>query len=637
MKRVFLIFFIAIFSFSAFGQTSNITLDLSNYGVSIEPDKRLITVLASLEAAGVETTLTTQGEEFRQTLKKDIAEVDNDLRVKLKIFVDQYTKRFARRYRETLSNQEPNETIKQETLKSFDEFLVKYLRGLTVEEKEIYGKKYSSFMDQVKSPFISMAYTLSPAPELDEPERSIDLPDDLLEVLDYSILVREFYNSKGMAAKIDSYYKKNQEMGDAMRPAAREMVRSVLDYLHTRPQLSFVERTKVESKNGKKKGLVTYETRERERSFKVVPEILSSKGTINFLNIKDNYFAIVPPNTDLSSSEVRRGFLQYVLDPLILKSSKEILVHQKEIRNLIDARNNAGYSVSPDPYLAVSRSLVAAVDAREKQFRKEQIATAQARRILPLQETDEDRKKVIAELDKVKQTFNDEALLQLSESYEKGAVLAFYFAEKLRGIENSGFDIAGAISDWIISLKPAEEANRLTQYGDEKKRAMAKREQDRTKIVEVTTLVENPLTKKLLEIEKLTEAKKFDDAEIRLKSLLNETLENPLESARIHYALGRTASQSAEGLKDPEEVNKRLLKAKNYYEQVLIIQSNTPINDAALLSLTYFALGRIYQFAGQTDYAVRIYDAALRFGDIEGGAFKEAFEAKRLLIQKKDK
>ncbi len=637
MRRVLSIFFIAIFVCTAvFGQTSNVPLDLSNYGVSIEADKRLIVVLVTLEAAGVETNLTKQGEDFRQTLQKDLAEISPDLRQKLKTFVDQYTKRFAQRYRENLASQESNETIRKEVLADFDTFLAKYSRGLTDEEKEIYDKKYGSFVDRVKSPFISMAYSLTPAPELDEPERSLDLPDDLLEVLDYSVLVREFYNSKGMAAKIDSYYKKNQEIGDRMRPDAREMVRSVLDYLHTRPQLSYLERVKVESKKSKGKDLVTYETRERERSFKIVPDILASKGTINFLNIKDNYFAIVPPDTDLSSSEVRRGFLQFVLDPLVLKSSKEIAVHQKEIRTLLDERRNAGFAVSPDPYLAVSRSLVAAVDAREKQFRKEEIATAQARRIIPLQEKEEDKKKVVAELEKVKQAFNDEALLQLSESYEKGAVLAFYFAEKLRGIENSGFDIAGSINDWIVSMKPLDEAKRLTQFGEEKKRALAQREKDRTQIVEVTTLVENPLTNKLLEIEKLSEAKKFDEAENRLKELLNENIENPLESARIYYALGRTASQSAEGIKDLEEVNKRLLKAKVYYENVLRIQVATPTNDIALLSSTYFALGRIYEFAGQKDYAIKIYDAALRFGDIEGGAFKEAFEAKRLLIQKKD-
>lgn len=636
MKSFITVFLLAVLSIAAAGQAPAKVLDLSNYGVSIEPDKRLITVLASLEAAGVPTDLSEQGEEFRGTLEKDLAGVDRDLRLKLKVFVEQYAKRYARRYRERLAAGEPNENMRREKLAEFDAFFARYSQGLTAEEKELYGRKYESFFNQVRAPFISMAYTLSPVPGLDEPERSLDLPEDLLEVLDYSVLVREFYRSPGMARTIDAYHDRNRRLGDEMRPAAREMVRNVLDYLHTRPQLTYVERVKVESKRSNKKDLVTYETRERERSFRVVPDLLAARGTINFLNIKDNYYAIVPPGTDLSSSEVRRAYLQFVLDPLVLGTATEISVHQKEIRQLLDERANAGAAVSPDPYLAVTRSLVAAVDARERQFRKEEIATAQARRIIPLQEKEEDKRKVVAELEKVKQAFRDEALLQLAESYERGAVLAFYFAEKLRGLEESGFDIAGSLTDWIVSMKPAEESGRLALYGKEIERALAQREADRTRLVEVTTLVENPLTPKLLEVEKMTEAKRFGEAETRLKELLNENIENPLESARIYYALGRTASKSAEGLSDAEEVSKRLLKAKVYYENVLRIHTATPTNDAALISSTYFALGRIYEFAGQTDYAIRIYDAALRFGDVEGGAYKEAFEAKRQLVQKKD-
>jgi tetratricopeptide (TPR) repeat protein len=631
MKKVLAIFLVAMFSVCVFGQTTNTTLDLSNYGVSIKPDKRLITVLTTLEAAGIETSLSEQGEEFRRTLQKDLAGVDPDLRRKLKVFVEQYAKRLAVRYRENLAVQESNATIQKEKLEDFDVFLAKYNRGLSAEDKKLYERRYASFIQQVKAPFISMAHSLAPAPALTDPERSLDLPDDLLEVLDYAILVREFYRSNGMAAKIDSYYQKNLEMGDKMRPEAREMVRNILDYLHTRPELNFRERIKVESPKGKKK-LTTYEIRNRERKFTIVPELLASKGTINFLNIRDNYFAIVPPDTDLSSSEVRRAYVQFVLDPLVIKSGKNIAIHQKEIKKLLDERRDAGFQVSPDPFLAVSRSLVAAVDARERQFRKEKAATDQARRVIPLQNSQDEKKAVVDKLDEVKQIFADEALLQLSESYEKGAVLAFYFAEKLKGIEDSGFDIASSLDDWIFTLKPVEETARLSQYRTEIQRASLQREKDRTRVIETRTFVENPLTAKLLKVEKMTEARKFTEAETELKKLLNENIENPIETARIYYSLGRTTSQSAEGIKDLEEVNKRLLKAKVYYENVF--RSASAKTDPGLISSTYFALGKIYEFAGEAKYAIQIYDAALRLGEVEGGAYQEAFDAKNSLLKR---
>lgn len=632
MKKVPAIFLIVILSVCAFGQTRNNTvLDLSNYGVSIKPDKRLITVLVSLEAAGIETALSDQGEEFRKTLKKDLSSVDDDLRRKMKVFLDQYSKRLARRFRDSLGDQEQDAELRQGRLEDFDVFLAKYNRGLSDEDKMLYGKRYISYTNQIKAAFISMAHSLSPAPQLTDPERSLELPAELLEVLDYAVLVREFYRTKGMASKIDSYYQQNLQLGDKMRPDAREMVRNILDYLHTKPELRFKEVVKTETKKGKKT-LMTFETAYRDRSFTIVPELLSSKGTINFLNIQDNYFTVIPPNTDLSSSEVRRAYVQFVLDPLVLKSGKSIAVHQKEIKKLLSARREAGYAVSPDPFLAVSRSLVAAVDARERQFRKQKAATDQARRVIPLQNTEAAKKAVVAKLDAVKKTFEEEALLQLSEKYEKGAVLGFYFAEKLRGIEDSGFDIASSVDDWILSMKPVEESNRLSQYAVEISRATIQREKDKTKIVAVTTFVENPLTAKLLKVEKLTEAKKFNEAEKELKKLLSENIENAVETARIYYALGRMSSKSAEGVKDLEEVNRRLLQAKVYYENVFRSASST--TDPGLISSTYFALGRIYEFAGNADYAVRIYNAALKIGEVEGGAYKEAFAAKDALIKK---
>ena len=50
MRKVLLFIIIAIFSTNAFAQ--NASFDLAEYGVKIEPDKRLMVVLASLEAAG---------------------------------------------------------------------------------------------------------------------------------------------------------------------------------------------------------------------------------------------------------------------------------------------------------------------------------------------------------------------------------------------------------------------------------------------------------------------------------------------------------------------------------------------------------------------------------------------------------
>ena len=577
MKRIFLLAVTLFFSFSSFAQNPTTGFDLTNYGVRIEPDKRVMTVLAALEAAGVDTPLTTEGEKFRTKLKTDLLGLSPDLRQKLVVFIEQYKRRHP--------------------------------KATTAE---------------LIAPFVSMAYSLAPAPDLTDPARATDLPGDLLDVLDFAPLVREFYR-RAFSLKIDEYVRDYQNVGNDLRPSAAEMVGELLDYLHTKPQVSYIEKIKTESKNAKgKKTLTKIETRERERRFFIVPEMLAPKGTINFVNIRDNYYAIVPPNTDLSQSEVRRAYLQFVIDPLVLTNAKDLATMRDGIKFLLDEQRKSNPEVSPDVFLAVTRSLVAATEARQIEFEKISIATVQARRKIDQAQTVQDKKAVSGELDTIKKTLADETAIQLSEAYEKGAVLSFYFAVQLKGLEDSGFDIAGSMREFILSLDPTKETNRLAEYADARKRGLAAR-LERRKNNAQEFVVENPVTKKLLEIDALTKAKNYAEADKQLKQLLEA---NPSDS-RIYYALGRVASLSAESMTETDKRNNRLLEAKTYFTNV--IRSVTPTNDAALLSLTYVALARIYEYFGENQYALKIYETAIKIGEV--GAFKEAVAARERLLK----
>ncbi len=590
MKKVLFFVFIFVFSLNISAQSAN--FDLSNYGVSIEPDKRLIVVLASLEAARtkdasgkevavIKTPLSEQGEQFRRQLQADLANLDENLRQKISNFVVQYKRRHP---------------------KASDA--------------------------EILAPFISMAYTLSPAPDLAEPSRTEDLPGDLLEVLDYSPLVREFYRRSALNTKLDEYVKTYQSSGDDMRTSAKIMVGELLDYLHTKPQLSYIDRIKTESKSAKgKKTLKKTEVRERSRKFVIVPEMLAPKGTINFINARDEYYAIVPPETDLASSEVRRAYLQYVFDPLVLKNAKDISTFSAGIKTLLNERRQENPNISPDVYLAVLRSLVAAADARQIEFEKTRNATAQARRKIDQMKTVDEKKAVSAELEAFKQSLADETAVTLSEAYEKGAVLAFYFADQLKGSEDSGFDIESSLRDMILSLDTAKETNRLAQFADARKRGLAARN-ERRKMVETTPeIVENPVTKKLVGIDAIIKNKNYQEAEVQLKQLLQTS---PKDSPRIYYSLGRNASLSAETINDAEARKIRLLEAKVFYENA--IRSATPQTDKALLSLSYVAIGRIFEFYGD-ESAANIYQAAIKIGDVPGGAYNEALKARERLMK----
>lgn len=610
MKRVLLLALMLVFSAGVFAQNSSQGLDLSQYGVKIEPDRRLIVVLAALEAAGLETPLSDKGKEFRQKLRADFAALDapdtpgNKLRQNMKFFVDQYKKRHD---------------------KATDAELV--------------------------APFISMAYTLGPVPDLVEPTRATDLPGDLLEVLDFSPYVRQFYRAPikvrdgadekttTVGARIEEYYKEYQATGDALRPSTVRMVRDILDYLHTRPQLTYLEQTKVEVQKGKKTKLQQTETRERTRRFFIVPDLLAQSGTVNFRNIGDEYYAIVPPGTDLSESEVRRAYLQFVLDPVILKNAKDILTFKDGIKSLLDDRRKTKPDISPDIFLAVSRSLVAATDARELYFQKLREAKAEARRNIdagrkPLGETtDAQGRKVVRLTNDLylidNRTFSlpaaeDEMNLKLYEAYENGAVLSFYFANSLKGLEDSQFDIASSLRDIVLSFDPSKETARLSEFAETRKRAFAVREEQRKAAL---IIVENPVLKKLEAVEPLIQTQKYAEAETELGELLRT---NPTEP-RVFYALGRVKSLSAAAITDPEKRNQLIVEAKGLFEKVLT--SATEKTDLALISLTYVALARLYEYYDQNAYAVKIYEKVISMGDMKGGAYQEAVAARERLIK----
>lgn len=554
-------------------------------------------VLATLEAARttnaagedvpvINTPLSPEGSKFRDLLKSDLAALPADLRQKISTFLVAHKRRY------------PTQT---------DAELV--------------------------APFISMAYALTPAPELADPIVTSDLPGNLLDVLDFAPLVREFYRRSSFSGNLGEYVKTYQKTADArLRSSAVEMVSEMLAYLNTRPQTSIIERTKIETrKSGSKSTTLKHvSTRERERTFAIVPELLAPRSTVNFVNIKDEYFVVVPAELErreLSTSEVRRGFLQFVIDPLIYANNKEVETIRPLVKKALDDRRKIYPAVSPDVYLTVSRSLVAAVDAKQDEYVRVKALTAQARQRIDGLKTDPEKRAVAQGLEKTKAQIADETALRLSEEYEKGALLAFYFAEQLNGFEGSGFDIASSVRDMLLAFDGTKEADRLGQFAEARKRAEAAREERRKNPQTAGIIVENPVVNRLVEVQKLIDEKNYTQADTELKKL---RASNPNEP-RVHYNIGRVASLSAESITDEAQLKATLLEAKNAYEAVL--KTAGPNTDRALLSLTYVALAKIYEFYDEKAYAASIYDRAIQLGPVAGGAHAEALTARNRLAK----
>ena len=564
--------------------------NLSDYGVSMKLDPRLIIVMAALDAAGFDPT--PPGKEpspFRTLVRRDQANLDASLRERMKTYVER--------------NRLPAP---------------------------------ATAADQAAR-YVSLAYVLGPPPVLDIPDRVDDLPGGALEVLEFAPLVREFYKKSGIDERLPAYLHAYQAEGDRLRQPVAEMVRAVLSYLHTRPMVITTERVRVKSPEKKKSSTLVYSTREHERRFFIVPDLMATPGTINFRVIADDYYAIIPEGTDPSSSEMRRAFLQYVIDPLVLKFNKEIAEHRDQIKQLIETRTTEGVTVSPDVFLTISRSLVAAADAGFEESARLSTVTAIQRQRLQQAKDDAARKAAAADAEAARTAIADEAITRLAEDYEQGAVLDFFFADQLREIQSSGFDIANFFPDLLTGLDPAREGKRLAEVAARRDRAMAARKAHaRYSVWLISPGAEardsanearvSALLTKLGEVEKLLQVRQYQDAENQLKALLQEY---PGE-ARLLFALGQTATLWARDTTDDELQAQRLLKALASYR--LAIAAAAP-EDNAMRLRAHEAMGRVLAFLGRNEEALKEFDEAIRIGPVDKTAYNNAVEGKKKLTQ----
>ena len=565
---------------------------LTDYGVQIQPDARLIIVMAALDAAGFDPTAA--GKEpsaFRKLVRRDQEALDPALRVRMKNFFD--------RNKLTAPGTTP--------------------------------------ADQAAR-YVSLAYAIGEPPLLDAPERSDDLPGGVLEVLDFASLVRDFYRKSGLDERLVSYMRAYQAEGDRLRPQSAEMVRAVLSYLHTRPIAVTTERVRVKSPDKKKADAIVYSTRQHDRHFYIVPDLLAAPGTINFRVIADDYYAIVPEGSDPTSPEIRHAFLQFVIDPLVRKFNKEISAQRDQVKQLIDLRTKDGATVSPDVFIVVGRSLVAAAETRfDENARLTELTNWQRRRLQQAKD-DAERKAIATQAESGRAAIADEVVARLADEYENGALLDFFFADQLRDFQSSGFDIANFFADMLTGIDAAKENKRLTDAATARNRAIeARKAHPRYSAWLIDPTFEprdagdlsrnTALLNKLADVEKLLQTRNYEQAETTLKAML---LDYPGD-VRLLFTLGKTATLWARDTTDDDLQIQRANRALAGYR--LAVAAASPETDKGLLSQAHESMGRIYAFLDQKDEAMKEFDEAIKIGPVAGGAYKDALAGKQKLAQ----
>jgi hypothetical protein len=568
------------------------TLGLEDLGIEIAPDPRLVVMMAALDAAGWDPT--PEGERpsvFRELVRKDLAALDPALRHRLQDFYARYT-----------------------------------LKGEGVTPADQAAR------------YVSLAYTLGQPPTFDAPARSEDLPPGVLDVLDFAPLLREFYRQPGMAERVATYMNMHRAAGDKLRQPTLDMARAVLAYLNTRPERSVSERMTLSDpaarqtgKNKKTERPVTV-VREHERHFRVVPDLLAAPGAVNFRAVRDDYFAVVPADVDPRLSEMRRAYIQFVVDPLIARFSREVAARRPEIKQLVEAeQTRGGRTFSPDVFLAAARSLVAAADVRLDVILRMQALQIDTSRRLQAAKNQAEKDAALRESKERLAAIDDGAVAQLAEAYERGAVLSFHFAEQLRGVESAGFDIANFIPDMIAAFnlerelkRPAEYAAVVTRARAARRRAAEARAKETTPAPEANAR-RAALVKSLNDVNDLLRVRNYEEAETRLAALKNEYRDEPL----VYFTLGQAASLSAGEAFDETLQAERLNAALRHYRQAVLF--STPDTDRTVVLRAHLSSGRILAHLERREEALREFDAVITASDPSDRLHQEALTEKKKL------
>ncbi|HEX8351814.1 MAG TPA: hypothetical protein VF611_02740 [Pyrinomonadaceae bacterium] len=567
------------------------TLGLGDFGIEIAPDTRLIALMSALDAAGWDPT--PSGERpsvFRELVRKDQAGLDPALRRRMQDF---YTRNA--------------------------------LKGAGVTAAEQAAR------------YVSLAYTLGPPPAFDAPARSDDLPGGVLDVLDFVPLLREFYRQSGLDARLPDYVSMHRAAGDRLRAPTLDMARGVLAYLNTRPETLINERVTVpdpaaQASKKKKDERKVSVVRERERHFRVVPDLLAAPGATNFRAVGDDYYAIVPADTDPRLSEMRRAYVQFIVDPLVARFSREVAARRAEIKQLLDAEQaRKGRDFGPDVFLVVARSLVAAADVRMDETARLRALQLETSRRLQAAADQASKDAALKDSRERQAAFADASAAELAEAYERGAVLSFHFAEQLRGVEGGGFDVANFIPDMVAAFDLARELKRPAEYAD----AVARVRESRRLAAEARAKgqPEGPpadarraaLLKSLGDVGELLRVRNYGEAESRLAALKGEYREEPL----VYFTMGQAASLSAQEAIDEALQAERLNAALGHFRQALLFA--TPDTDRTIVMRARLSSGRILAHLERRDEALREFDAVIAASQPSDRFHQEALAEKKKL------
>ncbi|MEW6732895.1 MAG: hypothetical protein AB1489_16335 [Acidobacteriota bacterium] len=466
------------------------------------------------------------------------------------------------------------------------------------------------------SPYIGLALALSEPPAFATPTLADKLPPDVRAVLDFTDLLREFYRRSAIRELLPKYKPIFEKLQTEYQRAAAIVLYETLSYLHTQPVLYLPptpvfspdeisdstaasdnkeKKKEKEEKKDEKSATPTLLSQPRMRRLLIFLNPFASAGSVfqrnDILNGTDinvprrlgDDYTIVASEQSLTE-HIRHGFLRFVLDPIVGKSSVEIANLKQQVDTLLTALPQAKEKARRNVYEVVGESLALAVGVRLTALAAQGSFTA------------------------------DDASYVLSQHYEQGAVLVFHFYEGLQGLERVGIDIREFVAPFLAKIDFAREAKRL----EETRAARARVEQRRAAV------------KPIIDVDDLIKQRRYDEAKTQLEAILKQQPQN----ARALFALAQITNTQPSTVElnqaspDDEKIaaqEERLANAIKLYREAIAAAN---ANEKGLISQCHVYIGRILDFVEQREAAVVEYEEAIKLGDVPNGAYREALEGK---------
>ena len=205
--------------------------------------------------------------------------------------------------------------------------------------KEFFERHRKRSDSQELSQYISFALTAGPPPNFAIKERDVDIPPDVVPLMELSPLLSQFYKE----ANIEDLWKRSQpaidQYIDLYHDPVSEAVLQVNTYL--RQQTSGF----------------------KGRRFQIFIELLAAPNEIQTRSYGNDYTIVITPSPQPRIFDIRHAYLHYLLDPLATRY-QEILNRKQGLADHAQRAEALDNSFKSDFLLLATESLIKAVEAR---------------------------------------------------------------------------------------------------------------------------------------------------------------------------------------------------------------------------------------------------------------------------------